>query len=215
MKQLCLLLVPCLLWLAGCSTQDQRAEVKAAFADYKTAILTDDGAKAYQLVDKRTRDWYQTSLTRALTFDREQIMQLGVMDKLQILIIRHRIDAGRLRTMSAEDLFIYAVDNGWVGKNSVSGLELDEVNITDDFATGVAIVGGKKSSLHFHFYREDGSWRMDLTELNKHAGTAFRAQIADSGLSEIDYLLEITRMISGRPVAENIWDPLTGADERQ
>jgi hypothetical protein len=135
-------------------------------------------------------------------------MKLGVLDKLQVILVRHRIPKGELLTMTPEGLFKYAVNHGWVGKNSVSDLEIGMIDIHDDFATGVVRVSGGDSPLRFHFYKHQGMWRIDLTEMTKWGEAAIMAQIEESGASEMDYIFKITQVVSGKPVQESIWTPL-------
>ena len=122
------------LFLTGCSKPTEEEDVRAALEAYKSAILNDDGERALGLVDQNTRDWYETSLVRAREASKDEIMKLGIMDKLQVLIVRYQVPKLKLMNMTGESLFVYAVDNGWVGKNSVSTLDITEIQITDDVA---------------------------------------------------------------------------------
>lgn len=202
------LILPLLLFMVGCSQVPESNLVKQTFFGYKAAILNDDGDTAYDLVDKNTKEWYSKTLDRVMHWERDQIMQLGTIDKMQVIIIRHRIPKEELLQMSSESLFKYAVNNGWVGKNAVSGIEIGKVDIQGEFATGVVRSDGQDSPLRFHFYKEDDSWHIDLTEMNKWGEAAFVAQIEQSGLTEIDYIFRITQVISGKPVQSDIWNPL-------
>jgi hypothetical protein len=202
------LMLPLMLCLVGCSRSSEDLAVKQTFEGYKSSILNDDGDAAYKLVDKNTREWYETTLDRVLTWDQKQIMDLGVLDKMQVILIRHRIPKDELLQMTSEALFKYAVNHGWVGKNSVSGIEIGKIDIQGNFATGVVRSNGQDSPFRFHFYKENGSWRIDLTEMTKWGEAAFIRQIEESGASELDYILRITQVVSGKPVQESIWTPL-------
>ncbi len=202
-------LVPILvLFIVGCSRNSEHHLVKQTFEGYVSAILNDDGVAAYDLVDRNTRDWYGETLERVHTWDRDQIMKLGILDKVQVILIRHRIPKDELLQMTPESLFKYAVSHGWVGKNSVTGIELGKIDIQGSFATGVLRFNGQDSSQRFHFYKENGSWRIDLTELNKMSEAAFLSQIEQSGLTEVDYIFRLIQIVSGKPVQDSIWSPL-------
>lgn len=196
------------IMFAGCSNNEDSLAVKQAFEGYKSAILNDDGEAAYGFVDNNTKQWYDETLERVYSFTREDIMKLGVLDKMQVLMVRHRIPVEELLGMSGEKLFKYAVNHGWVGKNSVSGLQVGDVQIENDFATGVVVVNGEESPLKFHFYNQGGSWKIDITELSKWGEAAFMQQIAESGQSEIDFIFMMTQVVSGKPVQDTIWDPI-------
>ncbi|MEM6552231.1 MAG: hypothetical protein AAF750_08900 [Planctomycetota bacterium] len=213
----CQMFVAVMIGLAGCSPEAEQVSavvpdpelvaVRQAFTAYKTAILNDDGDAAYALVDQNTRDWYAASLDRALTWDRQRVMQLGIMDKLQVFTIRHRIPRDELLQMTAESLFTHATDQGWVGKNSVSGLELGSIQVDGDFATGGIRNKGQDTPLKFHFYKEYGDWRIDLTENNKLADTALGLQVQKSGRTEMDYIFRVLEATSGRAVTADVWTP--------
>jgi hypothetical protein len=196
------------LLFAGCSKEDDRFAVVRAFEGYKSAILNDDGEMAYSLVDENTKRWYDESLSNAISLTRDEIMALGTLDKMQVILVRHRIPARELLQMTGEDLFKYAVNNGWVGKNSVSGLQIGQIQITDNFATAAAKSNGEITPLSFHFYRQENRWRIDITEINKWGEAAFSSQIEESGESEIDYIFRLIQIVSGKPVQGNIWNPL-------
>jgi hypothetical protein len=207
MKRL-MLILPLLLMLSGCSRPSEEEAVRKTFHAYKSAIMNDDGEAAYGLVDQNTRDWYSTTLDRVLTWDREQIMTLGVLDRMQVILIRHRIPKQDLLQMTAKQLIVHAVNQGWVGKNSASGIEVGAIDVQGDFATGVVRSNGIESPLRFHFYKEEGGWRLDLTEMIKWGEAAFIQQIEQSGETENDFIFRLTRIVTGKPVDETIWAPL-------
>ncbi|MEM0965481.1 MAG: hypothetical protein AAGJ81_04965 [Verrucomicrobiota bacterium] len=196
------------LFVTGCSSDPENASVKQAFEDYKSAILNDDAETAYGLVNENTKAWYGETLDRVLTSNRDQIMELGVLDKIQVILIRHRVPREEILQMTPESLFKYAASRGWVGKNSVSGLGIGKIDVQRDFATGVVRTNGEDSPIRFHFYKEDGVWRIDLTELNKWGEAALITQIKQSRQDELDYIFTLVQFASGKPVQESIWKPL-------
>lgn len=197
--------------LVGCGRNADSLSIKDTFEAYKTAILNDDGQAAYGLVDARTREWYRLTLERALKWDRNQIMKLGVIDKIQVILIRHRIPKESLLKMTPGTLFQYAVDQGWVGKDSVSNLSIGQVDATADFASAVARSKGRDTPMRLHFYKENGGWRIDLTQLTKWGEPAFASRIEQSGLSETEFIFRVVSAVSGKPVQDDIWNPLVPA----
>ena len=85
--------------------QSANSAVQEAFRTYKSAILNNDGSLAYSSIDKNTRGAYDNYLSMALTADAEKIETLGILDKMQIIIMRHRIPKAELIKMSGKDLF--------------------------------------------------------------------------------------------------------------
>ena len=196
------------LCVTACSQNRDDLTVKQTFEGYRSAILNNNGDAAYNLIDKNTRRWYSESLQRALTFNRAEIMKLGVMDKMQVIMIRHRVPSDELLEMNGEDLFKYAVDHGWVSKNSVLKLQIGKIDVQGDFATGVVRSNDQDTPLRFHFYRNEGNWGIDLTVMTRMGEAAFLKEIKESGETEIDYIFKLTQIVSGKPVQESVWEPL-------
>lgn len=183
------------------------AAVKQAFDSYKSAILNDKGADAAECVDRQTLDWYEDTRRWALTATRAQLAELSLFNRLQAVLVRHRVARAELEKMDGRKLFVHAVENGWVGKSSVSGLEIGEVSITGAFAAGTVVKEGRPTNLKFQFVIEAGRWRLKLLPVMKQAEPALRAQIKRAGLTEDGYILQVAETVSGRKPAPTIWDP--------
>lgn len=211
MKTFPLLLI-CLLAIS-CSTSKkapkpvmtEEEHVKAAFDQYKSAILNDKGAVAVEFVDSRTIAYYADMLEHTKRSDSTTVDNLKIMDKLMVLSIRHRTPKEDILSFDGKKLLVYAIQEGMVGKNSVVNNEIGKIEIEGDFATGQLVARGVETPVKFHFYKEQDSWRVDLTSIFPVANEAFRQMADQSGQTENDYLLMLLEMITGKQPTHDIW----------
>lgn len=118
----------------------------------------------------------------ALRGDRETIRALSTVNKLFVLIIRHRVSSKEVELMTGESLFVYAVNHGWIGKASVINNEVGDITVSGTHATVVHISEGEASPFKWVFKMEYGKWRFDLTSMLPVAKQAFKEVIRESGL---------------------------------
>ena len=111
-------------------------------------------------------------------------------------------------SMDGKGLFIYAIKNGMVGKNSVANNTIGEVTIDKDFAKGQLVVRGNAVPMYFHFYREQANWKLDLTSLFPIANMSFKKMIEDSGKEENEFLLNLLEMMTGTKPGPEIWQTM-------
>ena len=182
--------------------------VKKAFDNYKSAILNDNAEEALRNVDSRTVNYYTQILNQVKNADSLGINSMSLIDKITILSIRARATREEILKMQGSELFIYAIKNGMVGKNSVINNSVGEVSIDSSFAKGQLLVKGNKTPLYFHFYKEQNTWRLDITSLFQASNGAFKAMIEESGESENDYLFTILEALTGKRPNSTIWNPI-------
>ena len=219
--KLSLLLLPLLLIGTGCGDAtpqeepvvDETAQVLAAFDNYRNAIIAQKGAEAVKLVDQNTVDYYASMKALAMEAMRDDVEDLQVVDKMMVLMLRHRIDHELLTSMSPQEIFIYAIDSGWTAKETVSNLELGEISIRGDHATAHHLQNGKASSLVWGFNKEEGAWKIDLTSIMPIANLGFEKIISESGMDENDVLFSVIGSVSEDPITEEIWEPIEVAAE--
>lgn len=194
---------------AGCARVDEAAAVRACFDGYKRALLDQDGKKALSFVDRNTLDYYSKVRDSALRADRRAVGALSTMDKLIVLMIRHCMSSESLEPMTEEALFVHAVEEGWVGKESAASNELGEIAVSGTRATGVHVWEGEETPIKWVFRKEDGRWRIDLTAILPVGDQAMKQVIRESGLPEDEFLTSLLESVSGRKVADRVWEPMT------
>jgi len=137
--------------------------------------------------------------------DSVSVERLSLLDKLMVLIVRHRTPQEDIRKFDGRPLFIYAINSGMVGKNSVSSNTIGEVTVDKKFAKGQVLVNGKKAPIFMQFNKEENSWKMDLTALFPMSNMAFKKVIEDSGENENDFIFKILESLTGKKPSAEIW----------
>jgi hypothetical protein len=191
---------------AHAQTREQD-EVKAAFESYKTAIMNDSGQEAAVLLSASTAAYFEQMRDLALYGSKEEIRRQSTINLMHVLTMRHRVPAERLAEMSGVTLLTFAIDQGWVGKNSVAALKVHRVYIAG--STAVADVASERSAARgqMRFIREDAGWRLDLLSVIK-AGSAVLDQVAKQrGEPREDLVLDLLSATSGRQADSSIWQP--------
>ncbi len=200
-----------LLQVFGNSLFGQKQEeqaVKSAFEKYRADILNDLGEEAFKDVDSRTVKYYGDLLEWIKNSDSLEVEALSVLDKMSVLMIRNKMPKEDLLAMDGKQLFIYAVNEGMVGKGSVSNNSIGKVAVNGNFASGQFISKGRETEVYFHFYKEDGTWKIDLTSLFSVSILAFDKLIADSGKSENEFLIPLIEASIAKKMNPESWKPL-------
>jgi len=199
------------LFLTGQLTYGQKNEekpVKMSFNCYKIAILNDKGEEAVKYVDSRTIKYYSDILELVKTADSTKIEILSILDKLMVFSIRHRTSKNDILSFDGKSLLVYAIKSGMVGKNSVANNSIGNIIMEKDFAKGQFITNRQKSPFYFHFYKEEGQWKIDLTSLFSVSTIAFKKMADESKKNQNDYLFSLLEMITGKKPGAEIWQPI-------
>jgi hypothetical protein len=198
-----------LLIITSCYGQKKQERlVKNSFNSYRSAILNDKGEEAADQVDSRTISYYSEILEKTKSADSTTVNSFNIMDKLMVFSIRHRATKEEILSFDGRGLFIYAIKEGMVGKNSVANNNIGEVIVDGNFAKGQFISNGKKAPFYFHFYKENKKWKVDLTSIFPVATLAFKKMVDDSGQNENEYLFMLLEMITGEKPGNEIWLPI-------
>jgi hypothetical protein len=195
---------------AAIGQKNEAAAVKASFDNYKSAILNDQGEQAVRQVDDRTIKYYDNILEKVKTADSATVESLSLLDKIMVFSIRHRASEAEILSFDGPKLLVYAIQKGMVGKNSVVNNTIGEVSISGTFAKGQLVVNGKKAPFYFHFYKEQGLWKVDLTSIFPVASVAFKNVVDNSGQSENDFLFSLLEILTGKKPGPEIWLPTKG-----
>lgn len=181
--------------------------VSAAFEKYQSAILTNDAETAYQMIDGNTKNYYKEILKVILFADESQSKTMPPLAKVALVQGRHQIPLDKLKLMNEKSYFSYAVEQGWIGKKSVSDMQLAEISVNQETATSKISKGGKTAPFGFTFRKEDGAWKIDLTSILPTSDKAFKQVIQNSGKNENAYIFAIIEKLSGKKVEESVWIP--------
>ena len=181
-------------------------QVKQAFGEYRLALVDGDGKSAADRVSSGSIDLYGQYRELSLGGSEETIKGLSMINRLQVLLVRHRVPLESLKAMDGRGLFVYAVDNGWIGKKVVR-IRLAEITALGRRATAKVTDLGKPTGDINHFIKEADGWKVDLLPTMKGADQLFQRLAKKSGQSENEYIISVITSLSGRQVTDMIWQP--------
>ncbi len=207
-----LAIVVAVLAHAGCTLEPSggdEARIRATFERYQAALEARDGATAAELVNAATIASYEESRKAALAATPEQVRGLPMTARLQVLTLRQLLDAGRLADMEGGEVMAWLVEQGWnVSAGKHDDARLGGVRIDGDRAQAQYVIGDKLTPLLWNFTREGGKWRLDLASLMPYATQGLAKFTQMTSMSEDDFLMKVIERRGGRPVSEDIWQPL-------
>lgn len=205
LRFLCLVLLIALPWPAAAAPLD---EVRKSFLDYKTAILTADGDAAAAVVTRDSQAYFRQLADQALTLDRDALHRIHLSDRIYAMLLRHSLEAAELQRMTGSDVVSFAVDEGWIGKDGASRLQLGNYQVDGDTATGTILqADGSETTFKMQFAKENGRWLLDLAALMNLTRVAFEYAVQQSGLGEDEFVLLMLEQGTGRRPGPEIWSP--------
>lgn len=180
----------------------QADSVRDALRAYLEAVVRSDGPAAARLVTRSTRAYYARMRDMAVSAPEAQVRAAPLMDRLSILLMRHRIPADVLRGLAGDAVFAHTVTDGW----------MSETAGTPPPVNGDVYGEGDRAFLSLgaedvHLVREEGAWRWDMTPMLQ-AASAEMAPGPDSGMTEDEFLMFVLRYATGRDPSPDIWQPL-------
>ncbi len=178
--------------------------VKSNFSRYKSAIRNNNGSAASKLVSQSTIDYYTRIKKIALSGPAPQVRNLGVVDKLIVLTLRHRVPRSRLDSMSGKDLFEHTVSSGWT---KAPQDKLGFISGNEELAFGHLSPDGKPGIDKLKFMKEANSWKFDVTSLLEISEKTYKEKLSGSNSSPDQFVLSILENSSGKKVRRNIWYP--------
>lgn len=144
----------------------------------------------------------------ALNAKEQEVRNMTITDKLNVLGFRHQIGIGQLQRLSEQELLVFLVDQGRSGREGIADSELGQISISGNTAEGEILSRGQKIPFKFRFVKDDGKWRLDLTALLPMVDQAMKAVISKLGVNEDQFIVNMLEKISGKPVTSDIWEPL-------
>ena len=176
--------------------------VRAVLQGYFAAVLRRDGAAATQAVTRETRAYYARMRDLALTAPEAQVRALPLMDRVSVLMYRHRVPADVLRTLAGDAAFAHTVSEGWVAR-TVSGQPSPTAAVFGSGDRAILREGG----MDLRMVREEGAWRWDMMPVIRAASAQFAA-ILPAGMTENEFILFVLRDATGRPASPTVWQPV-------
>lgn len=186
----------------------EQAAVRRCFVSYKEAILKQNGKESVRFVNQATVAYFGKMRDLALGGAETDVRRLPFFHKMMILSYRHRVPLDSLLKLSAEELFVYGVDKGWIGRESVSESNLGRVSVSGEEARAVFVLRGKPTPIEYRFTKEGGAWKLDFISLMPVVDAAFGAAAREANVDEDSFVVLLLELASGKKVSPDIWQPL-------
>ncbi|MCI0750654.1 MAG: hypothetical protein L0Y35_02345 [Flammeovirgaceae bacterium] len=199
------------LAISTASFGQDKAEVqsiKSTFDNYKKSILEDKGSEAIRWVDAKTLAYYEKILYASIHADSAEVQDLGLMDRLIVITVRHRVPKSEVLAMDGKGFLIYSINKGMIGKNSVLTIDIGEVKVSGNFANGQVVSNGQPSPLYFQFNKEGTDWKIDLTSLFPASTMGLKRMISENGMTENEFIFQAMEMLTGKLPGNEVWHPL-------
>jgi hypothetical protein len=184
--------------LAGADAEAIRAVVR----EYQQAASRRNGAATSRLVTRDTRGYYARMRDLAVHAPEGAVRALPLLDRVMVLMYRHRVPADELRAMVFDSAFAYTIDSGWVSSDLVEEVA-SQGEIYGEGDQAILRLGGED----IHFLREDGAWRWDMVPMLQAASAEF-APDPDSGMTEDELVMFVLKYSNGTDPSPGIWQPL-------
>ena len=176
--------------------------VRGVLLGYIDAVKRHDGAAATQAVTRATRAYYAQMRDMAMTAPEAQVRALPLMDRLSVLMYRHRVPADVLRTLTGDAAFAHTISAGWVAR-TIDG----ELSPTAEVLGNGDRAIVRDGPLNVQMVREEGAWRWDMMPILRGAN----AQLAEgkpSRMTEDEFLFFILQTTNERAPTPAIWQPV-------
>jgi hypothetical protein len=203
------LAVLCLLGVCHAALAESETEaVRKTFDDYRAAVLANDGRAAEYLLSKGTVDYYGEMRELALRASSESVQSQTLVDQMQVLLLRIRMDPAQLEAMSGSELLIHSVERGWIGKEGITRAQLGKLSIEESTAVAHAEIGGQDFGPAFYFVKEGGGgWRLDLLPTLKSSNDSLEAAAEQRGISGREFILMLVEATVGYELDAGVWNP--------
>jgi hypothetical protein len=193
----------------GCSDAPTPSdEIRQTYRQYCEAVVQQDGARAGALVSGITLRRYQEFRDAALTADEAGVGELAPATRLQVLLLRQRMDAATLAALDGPGLFAHVIDQGWLDASAFRDAQLGIVAVDADRAQSPVHRGGRPTRERAYFLRESGAWKVNLLPNFTSTDRNIEEAAAVNQLSEKAYLESLVAKVTQQPLRENIWRPL-------
>jgi hypothetical protein len=176
--------------------------MRSVLQGYLDAVRRHDGTAATQAVTRDTRAYYARMRDMAMTAPEAQVRTLPLMDRVSVLMYRHRVPAEVLRTLTGDAAFAHTVSEGWVARTA----NWQPSATAPVYGNGDRAVV-REGGMNVQMVREEGAWRWDMMPVIRAASTQFTASLP-AGMKEDEFVLLVLSSASGRPVSPTVWQPV-------
>lgn len=172
------------------ATAEER-EVAAAFDSAKAALSDQRGRDAVPLLSRASLKALEAVRTAARNPGDSGLDRLEPAERFAAMGLRRYLGPAELRRMSVGDIADHALKQGWLGPNIIARSALGPVRVKGDHASGLLMVDNRPALVPADFVREDGAWRIDLSNVFSFGSQMLKGFAAMSGKSETAYITDL------------------------
>lgn len=190
----------------------EAARLIALYDAYAAATREHRRASVAELMMPAVIEFYTDLRELALHGTAGEVRQLPVLQRMQVLAMRHQFDATRLAGFDWRELF--ARSSEAIDDNLIAGTP----KVVGDDAWIKLWLDGRPTPWRVGFVRGDQGWSMDVLPLLAVSGCLLRANLRRNGVSraqEDSVVLQSIAQSTGRPPSADIWLPMVRGGARQ
>jgi hypothetical protein len=193
------------------ATASEERAVHDAFTSLVAALAARDGDATWAHLSGATRVEWARDCEVALHGNVDTVQALPPGPRLLVLALRHGAPAWARTSGTPRELADRAVHAGLVDGRAAHAVDLADVAVQGDRASGVLFVSGLPSPFRAAFVREDAAWKLDLPGTLALAGRVLTRAARSNGTDESAVIVNLLAAVSGRPVGVEAWRPLVPA----
>ena len=184
------------------------AQVRAAFAEFAGALASRDAEAGTRALSASSLAEWQRDRELALHGKRDEVAAQPPGRRLVIFALRHHAPKFLARDGSPVELVGHAIEAGMADRKSLAMIELGDVVVKGDRASGQLFASGLPSGFRAGFVREDGVWKLDLPATIDAAGRVVTKAAKAGDASEDSVIAGLLMVSSGQRPTAQIWQPL-------
>ncbi len=184
------------------------AQVKQTYARFLAALAERDADAGQRELSIASFTEWERARELAVHGTRAEVAALSPGRRLVVMALRHHRPKFLLRYGTAREVVGYALGSGIADRNSLAMIEVGDVAVKEDRASGQLFASGMPSGFRAGFVREGGAWKLDLGATTEAAGRVVTRAAKSAEASEDSIIAGLLMVSSGvRPTAQ-IWEPL-------
>ncbi len=202
-------LIPIILLclLVGCKANEEKL-IRKTLSDYKSAVLKDNGNEAVKYVDSQTITYYQHLKESAMTLDSIDIERMRLMDRFQMILMKHLLKPEELRKMDGRQIFAILIKNRTISKESFIKATIGKLTIHENFASAQILIDKRPVDVfEMTFSKERGRWKVMVLEMLRTVEPFLKEQIDKKGTDEHVLFDLVANELNGKYLEQNVWHP--------
>lgn len=195
--------------LLGCSGENKEDQsIRDLYAQYNQGVREGAVDEVLGILDKQTFAFYEELATKTRELDSLQLSKESIYIITTVLSIRHLASKEEIIAFDGPGLLRYSFENGPLGQDRREQDGLGEIEHEGDHARAELIVRGKSTPFKYDFYKEDGTWKINLVNDREQINLELNKVLEEKGITMHEYLEVVLKVQNGIPPSKDIWKPV-------